>query len=221
MSATLGLSDKIIIVSGGTQGVGLAIARAAAAVGASVVITGRRPERGEVAVRGLREAGADDAIYCKSDVASSRAVVAEVVQRFGRVDGLVNAAALTSRGTLLDTTEELFDAHVAANLRGPFFLMQAVVADLVQRGAAGSILNIITMSALGGQPYLAPYAATKAGLIGLTKNVAHAHRFDKIRVNGINLGWTGPRARTRSSTGSTAQPTTGPSGPPPNCRWVS
>lgn len=193
MSATLGLSDKIIIVSGGTQGVGLAIARAAAAVGASVVITGRRPERGEAAVRGLREAGADDAIYCKSDVSdvtSSRAVVAEVVQRFGRVDGLVNAAALTSRGTLLDTTEELFDAHVAANLRGPFFLMQAVVADLVQRGAAGSIVNIITMSALGGQPYLAPYAATKAGLIGLTKNVAHAHRFDKIRVNGINLGWT-------------------------------
>lgn len=57
---------------------------------------------------------------------------------------------------MLDTTEELFDAHVAANLCGPFFLMQAVAADLVSRRAAGSIVNIITMSALGGRPYPAP-----------------------------------------------------------------
>jgi NAD(P)-dependent dehydrogenase (short-subunit alcohol dehydrogenase family) len=106
------------------------------------------------------------------------------------VDCLVNAAGLTSRGSLLDTTPELFDQHMAVNVRGPFFLMQAVVQDMLRRGEAGTIVNVITMSAHGGQPYLAPYATSKAALVGLTKNAAHAHRWDRIRINGVNIGWT-------------------------------
>jgi NAD(P)-dependent dehydrogenase (short-subunit alcohol dehydrogenase family) len=116
--------------------------------------------------------------------------VSAVLTEHGRVDCLVNAAGLTSRGTLLDTTPELFDAHIAVNLRGPFFLMQAVVRSLVERGAPGSIVNVISSSELGGQPYLAPYVAAKAGLAGLTRNAAHAHRFDRIRINGVDIGWT-------------------------------
>jgi NAD(P)-dependent dehydrogenase (short-subunit alcohol dehydrogenase family) len=126
----------------------------------------------------------------RADVESARASVAAVVERHGRIDGLVNAAGLTTRGTLLDTTPDLFDQHVAINLRAPFFLMQAAVSDMIGRGAPGSIVNVITMSAHGGQPYLAPYVASKAGLIGLTRNAAHAHRWDRIRINGINIGWT-------------------------------
>ena len=103
---------------------------------------------------------------------------------------LVNAAGLTSRGTLLDTTPELFDAHVAVNLRGPFFTMQAAVADMVGRGEPGTIVNVISSSELGGQPYLAPYVAAKAGLAGLTRNAAHAHRSDRVRINGLDIGWT-------------------------------
>jgi NAD(P)-dependent dehydrogenase (short-subunit alcohol dehydrogenase family) len=76
------------------------------------------------------------------------------------------------------------------NTKGPFFLMQAVVRDMLRRGEGGSIVHVITMSAHGGQPYLAPYVTSKAALVGLTKNVAHAHRFDRIRVNGVNIGWT-------------------------------
>jgi NAD(P)-dependent dehydrogenase (short-subunit alcohol dehydrogenase family) len=125
-----------------------------------------------------------------SDVESARASVTATIDRYGRVDSLVNAAGLTSRGTLLDTTPELFDAHVAVNLRGPFFLMQAAVADMRRRGEQGTIVNIITSSELGGQPYLAPYVASKAGLAGLTRNAAFAHRFDRIRVNGLDIGWT-------------------------------
>ena len=113
-----------------------------------------------------------------------------MITRHGRVDCLVNAAGLSTRGTLLDTTPELFDAHVAVNLRAPFFAMQAVVADLRLRGAPGTIVNIISSSELGGQPYLAPYVAAKAGLAGLTRNVAHAHRWDRIRINGLDIGWT-------------------------------
>jgi NAD(P)-dependent dehydrogenase (short-subunit alcohol dehydrogenase family) len=155
--------------------------------GASVVVTGRRREVGEAL------AGEDGIAYVQadvSDVASAQASVAATVERFGRIDCLVNAAGLTSRGTLLDTTPELFDAHIAANLRGPFFLMQAAVADMLRRGDPGTIVNIGSTAELGGQPYLAPYVAAKAGLAGLTRNAAHAHRFDRIRINGLDIGWT-------------------------------
>ncbi|CCH74686.1 2-hydroxycyclohexanecarboxyl-CoA dehydrogenase [Nostocoides australiense Ben110] len=133
------------------------------------------------------------ALFVEGDVASTddaKAMVAQTISRFGRIDCLVNAAGITTRGSLLETTPELFDQHIAINLRGPFFTMQAAVADMVGRGAPGTIVNIITMSAHGGQPFLTPYSASKAGLIGLTKNAAYAHRWDKIRINGINIGWT-------------------------------
>ncbi|WP_343945729.1 SDR family oxidoreductase, partial [Pseudonocardia zijingensis] len=125
-----------------------------------------------------------------ADVAQAQASVAAAVTAFGRVDSLVNAAGLTSRGTLVDTTPELFDEHVAINLRAPFFLMQAAVRDMLRRGSPGTIVNIISSSELGGQPYLAAYVAAKAGLAGLTRNAAHAHRFDRIRINGLDIGWT-------------------------------
>ena len=188
------LAGRAVLVSGGTQGLGLAVAAEALRQGADVVVTGRRPDVGEAAA-GQLAAGAPGRqvhfVACDvADVDQVREAVAVAVRLLGRVDGLVNAAGLTSRGTLLDTTPELFDQHVAVNVRGPFFLMQAVVADLVARGAPGTIVNVITMTAHGGQPYLAPYATAKAALAGLTRNAAHAHRWDRIRINGLNIGWT-------------------------------
>ncbi|QJY48726.1 SDR family oxidoreductase [Pseudonocardia broussonetiae] len=184
----MGLLDgMVVLVSGGTQGVGAGVARAAVREGAHVTISGRRIDVGEKAAAdtGARFVAADVA-----DPAQARASVAAVVAEHGRIDGLVNAAGLTDRGTLLDTTPELFDRHVAVNLRGPFFTMQAAVADMVARGEPGSVVNVISSSELGGQPYLAPYVAAKAGLAGLTRNAAHAHRHDRVRVNGVDIGWT-------------------------------
>lgn len=185
------LAGRIVLVSGGTQGVGAAVAVAALREAAKVVVTGRRTDVGERFVAGL--GAGDDARFVRCDVADVdqvRAAAAAAIAAYGRIDCLVNAAGLTSRGSLLDTTPELFDEHIAVNLRGPFFLMQEAVADMRSRGAPGTIVNIITMTAHGGQPYLAPYAASKAGLVGLTRNAAHAHRFDRIRINGLNIGWT-------------------------------
>jgi len=186
------LPDRVVLISGGTSGLGAAIARAAAREGARVAVIGRRREPGEALAAELGAAGTK-ALFVQADVgdvAQARACVAAVIEGFGRVDSLVSAAGLTSRGTLLDTTPELFDAHIAVNLKAPFFLMQAVVADLVARRAPGTIVNVISSSEHGGQPYLAPYVAAKAGLAGLTRNAAHAHRWDKIRINGLNIGWT-------------------------------
>jgi NAD(P)-dependent dehydrogenase (short-subunit alcohol dehydrogenase family) len=157
------------------------------------VVTGRRKDLGERSAADLSSRTGRTVLYVQSDagdVGQGQAAVAETVARFGRVDALVNCAGLTTRGTIVDTTPELFDEHVAVNLRGPFFLMQAVIKDMVARGAGGSIVNIITMAAHGGQPYLAPYVASKSGLVGLTRNAAFAHRWDRIRINGVNIGWT-------------------------------
>ena len=186
------LQDQVVLVSGGTQGLGAAIARAAARNGATVVVTGRGREAGERVVADLTRTGASAAyVGCDvSDVEQCRAAIAGTVERFGRVDCLVNSAGLTTRGSLLDTTPELFDEHIAVNVRGPFFLMQAAVADMKRRGEAGTVVNVITMSAHGGQPHLAPYVTSKAALVGLTRNAAFAHRWDRIRINGINIGWT-------------------------------
>ena len=184
----MGLLDgRVLLVSGGTQGVGAGIARAAVREGALVAVSGRRADVGERAAADL------GARFVPADVADpeqARASGAAVVAEHGRIDALVNAAGLTDRGTLLDTTPELFDRHVAVNLRGPFFTMQAAVADMVARRAPGSVLNVISSSEHGGQPYLAPYVAAKAGLAGLTRNAAHAHRFDRVRINGLDIGWT-------------------------------
>ncbi|MET7763581.1 SDR family oxidoreductase [Streptomyces sp. NPDC005336] len=186
------LDDKVLLVNGGSQGVGAAVARAAAREGAVVAVSGRRPEPGEALVAELTAAGSQ-AAFLRADLADAgqaKAVVEQVVAAHGRIDCLVNSAGLTSRGTLLDTTPELFDAHMAINVRAPFFAMQAAVADMVARNAPGTIVNIISNCAHGGPPHLAPYSTAKAGLAGLTRNAAHAHRWDRIRINGLNIGWT-------------------------------
>lgn len=187
------LDDRVVLVSGGTTGVGAATAVAAADAGAAaVVITGRRPESAEGTLARIRAAGTE-ARYLRADVAEvDQAIrtVEDVVTEFGRIDCLVNAAAVVDRGTLLETTPEFFDWHVAVNLRAPFFTMQAAVRDMLRRQAPGSIVNILSTSMHVGQTILAAYVASKGGLAHVTKNAAHAHRFDRIRINGINIGWT-------------------------------
>ena len=186
------LDRKVVLINGGTQGVGGATARAAVREGAQVVVTGRRVDAGKRFAAELETLGGD-VRFVQTDMADpqqARRSVTRTVEEFGRIDGLCNAAGITTRGTLLDTTPELFDTHIAVNLRGPFFAMQAAAADMIERGTEGSIVNIISIAEHGGQGYLAPYVAAKAGLAGLTRNTAYAHRWDRIRINGLNIGWT-------------------------------
>ena len=135
------LTDKVVLVAGGTSGVGAGIARAAVREGATVVVSGRRPELGDALAAELGER-ASAVTGDVSDPEQAKGVVAATIERHGRIDCLVNCAGLTDRGSVLDTTPELFDAHIATNLRGPFFTMQAAIADMTARSAPGTIVNL-------------------------------------------------------------------------------
>jgi NAD(P)-dependent dehydrogenase (short-subunit alcohol dehydrogenase family) len=182
----------IAVVTGGTQGLGLAIARRLAREGArGIIISGRNAEKGEGAAENLRSSGTD-CLFVKADVSTANdcyTLVDTALKHFGSVNGLVNSAGTADRGTLLDTTLELWDRHFNTNVRGPFLMMQGVVRHLVETGMPGSIVNIISMVAHCGQSYLTPYSASKGALATLTKNVANAFAAKRIRCNGILTGW--------------------------------
>jgi len=182
--------NKIAVVTGGTQGLGEATARLFAERGAAgMVICGRNVERGQAIAREL----ACRTIFVRADleqVADCRNVIAQADRTFGRVDILVNAAGITDRGTLLDTSPDLFDRMFAINTRAPFLLMQDAAKIMRREKIAGSIVNILSMASHGGQPFIFAYSGAKAALAALTKNAAYSLMRDHIRVNGLNIGWS-------------------------------
>ena len=180
------------IITGGTQGLGFAIARRLVEEGAkSIVISGRNAAKGEAAAEKLRALGTE-CIFVRADMGNAddcKRLVAAALDQFGGVNALVNSAAETGRGTLLDTSLETWDKHFNTNARGPFLTMQGVVRHLVDTGQPGSIVNILSMVIYVGQSYLTPYSASKAALANLTRNTANAFAAKRIRCNGICVGW--------------------------------
>ncbi|RME57986.1 MAG: SDR family NAD(P)-dependent oxidoreductase, partial [Caldilineae bacterium] len=157
------LADKVILVTGSTTGIGESTARRAVSEGARVMVHGRNEERARAVVDDLDEAAA----YVIGDVADP-AVCARVVQatveRFGRIDGVVNNAALTWRATLEETDAAMFDAIIAVNLRAPVLIIREAVKHFRAQGGGGAVVNIGSINALSGAPNLLPYSVAKGGL---------------------------------------------------------
>lgn len=186
------LEGMIVVVTGGTQGLGEDIARRAAQHhAAGIVICGRGQSNGARVAAELSESGCPT-LYVPADLSSvddCRAVIRAADERFGRVDGLVNCAATTDRGSVYDTTPDLWDRIMAINLRAPFFLMQEAALVMRREGRGGTVVNIGSINARGGQPNLTPYSTSKGALSTLTLNAANVLAPDYIRVNCINVGW--------------------------------
>src|SRR5437868_10674992 len=187
------MDGRVCVLAGATQGLGAAIAwRLAAAGAAGIVVTGRNENRGATVAEGIAATSRVPTLFVRGDLASvedCRRMIAEADKRFGRVNVLVNAGASTERGTILDTTPDLFDRLFAINVRGPFFLMQVSIKLMICGGVEGAICNIGSISGLAGQPFINPYCASKGALTTLTANTAFSVMGNRIRVNQLNVGW--------------------------------
>ncbi|WP_034996000.1 SDR family oxidoreductase [Beijerinckia mobilis] len=187
------LQGKIAVVTGGTQGLGAAIARTFAERGAAgIIICGRSKEKGEAKAKEISAATGTKVVFVAADlgqVDDCLGVVRRADAEFGRIDALVNAAGATDRGTIIDTSPELFDKIFAVNVKGPFFLMQEAIKLMRREKTEGTIVNICSMSEMAGQPFIAAYCSSKGALATLTRNTAYALLRNHIRVNALDIGW--------------------------------
>jgi len=186
------LKGKVSVVTGGTRGIGLSIAQALAREGSTIILAGRGEVVGRQAEQTLRAHGAE-ALFIPTDVgevSSVRHLTAQVVERFGRLDVLVNNAAVWYRERFLETSEEHWDEVLAVNLKGPFFLSQEAARVMVKQGS-GRIIHIASQAGLfytEGQGL--HYHASKAALIHLTRVMAFELGPYNITVNAVSPGGT-------------------------------
>ncbi|WP_455925661.1 SDR family oxidoreductase [Pseudomonas putida] len=185
-------TGQYFVVTGSTQGLGAAVAHTLARRGAAgLIICGRRQSQGQEQVRQLAQLDCQ-AVFVEADlekVEDCQSIIDAARTHFGTLHGLVNCAGMSDRGTILDTSPELFDRIFAVNVRAPFFLIQEAVKLMISRGVEGSIVNIQSIVSHGGPSYLTPYSTSKGALAVLTKNVAYSTLRNRIRVNGLNIGW--------------------------------
>ncbi len=192
MSDKSSLSSKYAIVTGSTQGLGEAIARLFVERGAAgLIVCGRNVERGQAVADDINSDSCPVHFVQAdlADVEDCRRIVAAAHQHFGRVHILINAAGVSDRGTIWDTSPELWDWIMAINVRAPFILTQESIKIMRRENIEGSIVNIGSVSAHGSVPFLTPYATSKGALMTFTKNVAYAIMRHRIRINMLNIGW--------------------------------
>lgn len=201
------LSDRVVLVTGGSRGIGAAIARAAATAGADVAITYLdKPEEADLVVADIRDLG-QTAISVGGDLAdpqTARRLVATIEEELGRVDALVNNAGVMPESPFLEISDQEWANVLAVDLTAPFACSQAVLPGMISRGG-GSIVMISSRLGQIGWPGVAHYAAAKAGLIGLTKSLAREFGPMGIRVNAVAPGPTVTEMSQEMLTGASGE----------------
>lgn len=183
---TVKLSDKAIIVTGSTTGIGEAIARRCVVEGARVLVHGRDHQRGKAVVKSLGKAAVlhvDDL----EDPAAPQRMVDAALAAFGKINGVVNNAGRVVRSSLETTNAEFFDQVMRTNVRAPLLLIQAAIEHL--KKTAGSVINIGSINAYTGEPRQLDYSISKAGLMTMSRNLANVLAVDHVRMTHFNVGW--------------------------------
>ena len=183
------LSGRVAVITGGNGGIGLGMAKGMAAAGATIVVAGRDAAKNSAAVKELKDAGAE-ASAIPVDVLkeeSCRALIDQTVKAHGRLDILVNNAGMSIRKQPEQYTLAEWHTVLDSNLTSAFLCSHAAYPTLKQRG--GKIINIGSMMSIFGAPFATAYAASKGGMVQMTKSMATAWAKDNIQVNAILPGW--------------------------------
>jgi NAD(P)-dependent dehydrogenase (short-subunit alcohol dehydrogenase family) len=188
-------SKRVVLVTGGSSGIGRATALAFAREGAAVVIMSRGRERGESVLNELRASGSgEEAMFVQGDVsirADVERLMASIAERHGRLDVAVNGAAELSAGAFKETAaveDEEFDSHMSTNLKSVWLCMKLEIATMLKQETGGTIVNISSVNGLGGVPQNTLYATSKAGVLALTKSAALEYATRGIRINALVAG---------------------------------
>ena len=184
------LTGRVAIVTGGNGGIGLGMAKGLGEAGARIVIVGRKAEKNRAAVTALTKLGAD-AFALELDVgqeADCATMVEQALERFGRIDILVNNAGINVRKPPEAYTLEEWRTIMDANLTSAFLCSRAAYPAMVA-ASGGKIINTGSLSSILGIPFAAPYAASKGGIVQLTRALATAWAKDNIQVNAVLPGW--------------------------------
>jgi len=182
------LKDQHILITGSTTGIGEFMARRFVQEGAKVILHGRDAER---AAKLRKELGEDVTAFVQGDLGDAEfadKLAADAIAAFGRVDALVNNAALTTRNRIEETDAAFFDRIISVNTRAPLLLIRALLPEL--KRTEGVVLNIGSVLAHCGQANLLAYSVSKGGLMTMTRNLADAFGPDRVRFNQLNVGWT-------------------------------
>lgn len=190
MANLFDLNGKVAVITGGNGGIGLGMAKGMAAAGATIVIAARNKAKTENALKELKALGgkADFVEFDALDEKSCRAAVDRAAEKFGRLDILVNNAGTSVRKQPQDLTTADWNLVMTTNLTSAFQCSQAAYSHMKKRGA-GKMINIGSMMTLFGAPYASPYAASKGGIVQMTRAMATAWAKDNIQVNSILPGW--------------------------------
>ena len=186
----ISLKGKVIVINGGTKGLGRAAVEAVSEAGAEVVFSGRNLKDAEEVIKTVKEKKGKDVIFsqgCLKDVNNCKKLIDTAIGNFGKLDGLVNYSGITNISSIIDTTEELFDEVFSINFKAAFFCSKFAMEKMIKEG--GSIVHIGSAHSYGGDIIRAAYGTSKGSILSLSKHIAKNYAKYQIRSNIITMGW--------------------------------
>jgi NAD(P)-dependent dehydrogenase (short-subunit alcohol dehydrogenase family) len=196
----MNLANRIALITGGGRGIGRAIAFAFAREGARVAVLARTEREVARVAEEIKAECNVETMYATCDVSGGESIkraFAEVESRLGSVDVLVNNAGIAESAPFVKTSDELWQRHLAVNLSGTFYFMRAALPAMIKRGW-GRIINIASIAGKTGAPYIAAYAASKHGVLGLTRSAALEVASKGVTINAICPGYVDTEMTTRA-----------------------